>query len=90
MRRKLFRLGLSTAVIAAVAVPLLAGSVSAAPKPKVAVCHYDDDGITSPPKLLRVGSQNAANKHVANHKKNYGHEGDDFLVDATHPCPPLP
>ena len=48
-------------------------------KPKVAVCHFDDDGIPSAPKTLWVGDQKAANKHVANHTVANGHEGDDTL-----------
>ena len=51
----------------------------AAAEPKVAVCHFDDDGIPSAPKTLLVGNQNAADKHVANHTTLNGHEGNDFL-----------
>ena len=61
------------------AVTVATTSLAAAAEPKVAVCHFDDDGIPSAPKTLMVGNQNAADKHVANHTVLNGHEGDDVL-----------
>jgi hypothetical protein len=70
------RLGIAFAVMAFVAaVPM---GVLAGPA-KVAVCHYDNDGVASAPKTLWVGNQKAANKHVANHTTANGHEGNDTL-----------
>lgn len=61
------------------AITLATREMAAAGEPKVAVCHFDDDGIPSAPKTLMVGNQNAADKHVANHTTVNGHEGNDFL-----------
>ena len=63
------------------AITVATRDIVAAEQPKVAVCHFDDDGIPSEPKTLMVGNQNAADKHVANHTILNGHEGDDFLGD---------
>ena len=79
MRKRILGVALSAATLAALAIPLLGGSVSAAPKPKFPVCHYDEDGIAAPGKLLKVGSLNAQSKHVANHKTIYGHDGNDYI-----------
>ena len=76
MRKKVSIL-VSGAVIALVAVPVLGGSAMAAKPAKLAVCHYDDDGVPSAPKTLWVGSANAVAKHVANHTPANGHEGSD-------------
>ena len=76
------RLGVITfaGMFAAVgAVTVATRHLAAAGEPKVAVCHFDDDGIPSAPKTLMVGNQNAADKHVANHTVLNGHEGDDVL-----------
>jgi hypothetical protein len=81
MNKKLLLAGIATFAVVlgtAVVAPALAYGH------KIAVCHYDPENNTYT--LIKVGSDNAKEKHLENHQYE---NGADFLPDEEHPCPPL-